>query len=59
VHFYYIEKSRISVLDCGIGLCHFWETENHRGHQGLFSVTKDAPSNPKGWKYLISYQRTE
>lgn len=59
VHFYFKEKSRLSVLDCGIGLCHFWETENCRGHQGLFAFTKDMPSNPKGWKYLISYQRTE
>lgn len=55
VHFYYIPKSRVSWIDCGIGLCHFWETERFYGRNGRFSTMPDAPQAPSGWKYLTSY----
>lgn len=57
VHFYYVPKSPASVLDCGIGICHFWETECFDGHSGTF--VKDpsaAPAAPDKWKYLVSYK---
>ena len=56
VHFYYIPLNPLSPLDCGIGLCHFHEAEKFRGHDGIFISTPDAPTSPKGWKYLMSFQ---
>lgn len=56
VHFYYKPKSALSVLDTGIGICHFHETEKFHGHEGSFSVL-EAPVPPHGWKYLVSYTR--
>ncbi|MDE6239257.1 MAG: hypothetical protein K2M54_04625, partial [Muribaculaceae bacterium] len=55
VHFYYVPKSQASVLDCGIGLCHFYETERFNSHNGTFQKDTDAPIPPKNWKYLITY----
>lgn len=55
VHFYYKPKSKISVLDCGIGMCHFYETERYRGHNGRFEKIGGAPTPPDDWKYLMSY----
>ncbi len=55
VHFYYKPKSKASVLDCGIGICHFYETEKYLGHDGTFAKSPTAPSAPEDWKYLISY----
>lgn len=57
VHFYYIPKSKISVLDCGIGLCHFNETEKHYGRAGTFFTSDQAPVAPVKLKYLVSYTR--
>lgn len=56
VHFYYVPKSQASVLDCGIGICHFYETERFHSHSGVFSKDASAPEPPKNWKYLISYK---
>lgn len=56
VHFYYLPKSGLSVLDCGIGLCHFSVTERFNGHDGTFFTTADHPEPPKGWRYLRSYR---
>ena len=58
VHFYCVPKSPASVLDCGIGICHFYETEVFRGGAGLFY--NDAAQGGvahKNWKYLLSYRR--
>lgn len=57
VMFYYKPKSPISVLDCGIGLCHFYETEKYNGYKGIFEKEKDYPVPPEDWKYLITYYR--
>lgn len=56
VHFYYVPKSQLSVLDCGIGLCHFYETERFNFRKGEFFKADNAPSAPKNWKYLVSYK---
>ena len=58
VHFYYVPKSQLSVLDCGIGLCHFYETERFNFRKGEFFKADGAPTPLKNWKYLVSY-RTE
>lgn len=57
VHFYYVPKSPASVLDCGIGICHFYETERFDGKSGSFVKEPDsAPAAPDKWKYLVSYK---
>lgn len=56
VHFYYMEKSPASVLDTGIGICHFWETENFNGKSGDFFKATDIPVPPSKCRYLISYK---
>lgn len=56
VHFYDAAKSPLSVLDCGIGLCHFYETERFNGCTGTFSKDSTAvPPSRENWKYLITY----
>ena len=61
VHFFYVKKSPISVLDCGIGLSHFYLTEKFNNREGRFSDfpatenTPDCGSLPKDWHYLLSY----
>lgn len=56
VHFYYVPKSSLSVLDCGIGLCHFYFTEQLHGRKGNFHKAITPPStNRNNLKYLISY----
>ncbi len=56
VHFYYKPKSQLSVLDTGIGICHFYETESFYGRKGSFSKITDAPVPPENWKYLVTYK---
>ncbi len=55
VHFYYKPKSPAAVLDLGIGICHFHETEKFNGRDGDFSKINNVPIPPENWKYLISY----
>lgn len=55
VHFYYKPKSSLSVLDCGIGLCHFFVTERHNHRSGKFFRSAEAPTAPENWVYLTSY----
>lgn len=55
VHFYYVPKSPISILDCGIGLCHFYFTEKADGRNGLFHKEDTIPGVHENWMYLISY----
>lgn len=56
VHFYYVEKSPASILDTGIGICHFWETESFNGQEGEFFQASDAPAAPAKCHYLLSYK---
>lgn len=57
VHFYYKPKYPITVIDMGIGICHFYETEKFNGHDGTFSKETAVATPPEDWKYLISYRR--
>lgn len=57
VHFYYAPKSKLSVLDCGIGLCHFFLTEKYNNRHGVFEEMADAPTPPDNWVYLTSYSK--
>lgn len=61
VHFYYKPKSQASILDTGIGICHFHETEKFYGLKGGFSTISisETPVPPENWKYLVSYKRTK
>ncbi len=58
VHFYAVPKSKCSVLDCGIGICHFAETEKYNNHSGTFHRLPTAPQSPDNWTYLTSYTPT-
>ena len=70
VHFYYKPKSRLAVLDCGIGLCHFYETEKFLSRPddessqpsstsvpGTFTSEATYPTPPDDWQYLTTYTR--
>ncbi len=57
VHFYCRQKNSWSMLDCGIGLCHFCLTEEHYGHPGQFIKTDIRPDAPAEWLYITSYRR--
>ena len=59
VHFYYKPKSEASVLDTGIGICHFYETEKFYGRAGSFAKVDNAPTPPEDWRYLVSYTAKE
>ncbi|WP_289189139.1 MULTISPECIES: nitroreductase family protein [Bacteroidales] len=56
VHFYYKPQSKSSVLDCGIGICHFYETEKYQSHNGKFFKATYPPVSHESWKYLYSYK---
>lgn len=56
VHFYYKPKSEASVLECGIGIYHFYATEQFYGREGDFSKEANAPAPIDDWKYLITYK---
>jgi len=56
VHFYYKPESEWSVLDCGIGLCHFAEAEKFRGRTGGFFRNLAPAESPGKLKYLVSYK---
>ncbi|MBD5234027.1 MAG: nitroreductase [Bacteroidales bacterium] len=56
VHFYYISKGQVSIVDCGIGLSHFYLTEKYRGRGGEFFKASQLPEVKKNWTYLISYK---
>ena len=57
VLFYYKPKGPVSVLDTGIGICHFYETEKFKGFDGKFEKDINFPQAPEDWRYLISYRR--
>ena len=55
VHFYYSEKGSLSILDTGIGICHFYETEKYNGREGKFVTLPNTPVVHERWKYLVTY----
>ncbi len=55
VMFYYKPKSRASVLDCGIGMRHFYNTETFYGRTGKFVKESTVPTPPDNWVYLRTY----
>ena len=57
VLFYYKPKSPASVLDTGIGICHFYETDKFNGFNGTFEKESNSPLPREDWRYLISYLR--
>lgn len=57
VMFYYKPKSPASVLDTGIGICHFYETERFNGFAGKFEKESGTPVPPEDWRYLVTYTR--
>lgn len=57
VIFYYKSKGPVSIVDMGIGICHFYETEKFKGFDGKFQKETDFPEPPKDLKYLITYTR--
>ncbi len=59
VHFYYVPKSPASVLDCGIGICHFYETEKFNNRSGVFVELADMPAAHENWIYLVSYKASK
>lgn len=59
VLFYYKPKYPITVIDCGIGICHFYETEKYQGFDGIFEKENSFPTPPENWQYLLSYQRNK
>ncbi len=56
VHFFYAPKSKISALDTGIGICHFYESEKYSGRSGRFYRETVAPASHSDWRYLVSYK---
>lgn len=59
VHFYCKRRSGLSVLDCGIGVCHFYMAERFRSRDGRFYKAPEPPAAPGDWRYLISYSRNK
>ena len=57
VRFYGKIRNIISVVDCGIGICHFYETEKYNGFDGNFGKEKEVPTPPDNWKYITTYSR--
>ncbi|MDE6268194.1 MAG: nitroreductase family protein [Muribaculaceae bacterium] len=55
VHFYAAPKSKLCILDTGIGICHFHETEKYKGTNGEFMHVADAPGGQEGWQYVTTY----
>lgn len=57
VMFYCKQKNPVSIVDMGIGICHFYETERFNGFDGEFYKENNYPISPENWKYIISYKR--
>lgn len=53
VAFYSIDGERTHLLDCGIGLCHFYEAINAQGVTGRFVAKPDRQND--AMHYLTSY----
>lgn len=57
VRFYCQYRNIVSIVDCGIGICHFNETELYKGEQGRYYKEESYPSAPNGWRYIMTYER--
>lgn len=55
VYFYYENKSEASILDLGIGICHFWFAAKESGIDGALSICREAPAHDK-WIPLVKFQ---
>lgn len=55
VHFYYKPAGSLSILDCGIGMRHFYDTEMYNGRSGHFIKDTACPAPPDNWRYLRTY----
>lgn len=55
VHFFCKTSSRCSVIDMGIGICHFYLTEQFRGRDGRLFKTDVITPAPPHLKYICSY----
>lgn len=55
VHFFSEGDSPLAPLDCGIGICHFYETERFRGRSGSLAILRDHPDPLRDWKYVATY----
>ncbi len=55
VHFYCATSNRYSLIDCGIGLCHFAEGTAHAGIDGSFGTLTEHPVPPRDWRYITSF----
>lgn len=54
VWFYYEDKTEASILDLGIGLCHFDLTLKAKGHEGIWEKSANAPER-KGYIPVVKY----
>lgn len=54
VWFYYVEKSKISILDLGIGLCHFDCTLKSERKHGVWEKSVEAPEK-KGFIPVVKF----
>lgn len=59
VHFYCVPKSRYWLIDCGIGLCHFYATERYYQRNGQFTFIDNPPEAPAGLRYITSYSAVD
>ena len=58
VHFYCKDVTKSHLIDMGIGMCHFDETERYRGHTGTWAVdSSKAPDPDRSLTYIASYTR--
>lgn len=55
VDFYYKSRGIVSVLDMGIGLCHFNLSAQAVGLNGTFAPISDPIEAPDKWVYLTSF----
>lgn len=55
VFFYYIKKSKVSLIDLGIGLAHFYLAAKECGIEGEFSITRNAPA-PEDWIPVVKFR---
>lgn len=57
VDFFSRDTSKLSALDCGIGICHFAMTERACSHTGSFAILAREPHHPAGLRYIATYIR--
>lgn len=58
VWFYYEQKTEASILDLGIGLCHFDLTLRAKGYEGVWKKSVNAPVH-EGWKSVTVFELGE